>query len=289
MSDQAMVAEIVAEVLRRMEGSNSTANPEVESGKAEVVNLPDLTSSEQRSRSLLADPVDPEALARMMGKTAARIGIGRAGPRLKTKTLLTLRADHAVASDAVHAEVNPDLLERLGLFTVQTRCSCRNQHLTRPDLGRQFGEEALAEIKKRCNPRPKVQVYACDGLSSRAVEDNLENILPAISHGLSRHGVEIGTPFFVKYGRVPAMEAISEALDAEVTCVLIGERPGLAIAGSMSAYIAYRATVGMVESRRTVISNIHSRGTPAVEAGAYIADLIHKMLTEKASGLDLKL
>ncbi|MBR2568083.1 MAG: ethanolamine ammonia-lyase light chain EutC, partial [Paenibacillus sp.] len=40
---------------------------------------------------------------------------------------------------------------------------------------------------------------------------------------------------------------------------------------------------------RTVISNIHSGGTPAVEAGAHIAELIKTMIDRKASGIDLKL
>jgi len=56
----------------------------------------------------------------------------------------------------------------------------------------------------------------------------------------------------------------------------------------MSAYIAYKPTVGMPEARRTVISNIHKGGTPAVEAGAYIAEIIKKMLDKKKSGIDLK-
>jgi ethanolamine ammonia-lyase small subunit len=107
--------------------------------------------------------------------------------------------------------------------------------------------------------------------------------------GLEGSGIKVGTPFFVKYGRVGAMDAISQELDAEVTCVLIGERPGLITAESMSAYIAYRATVGMEESRRTVLSNIHRGGTPPVEAGAHLADIIKQMLKEKKSGVDLKL
>ena len=78
-------------------------------------------------------------------------------------------------------------------------------------------------------------------------------------------------------------------MEAEVTCVLIGERPGLVTAESMSAYIAYKAVVGMPEARRTVVSNIHRGGTPAVEAGAHIAEIIKLMLDKKASGLELKL
>jgi len=54
-------------------------------------------------------------------------------------------------------------------------------------------------------------------------------------------------------------------------------------------YIGYRCTVGMPEARRTVVSNIHGSGTLPVEAGAHIADIIKKILENKASGTDLKL
>lgn len=52
----------------------------------------------------------------MMKATTARIGVGRAGPRLNTRTLLTLRADHAKARDAVLLDVEPAFLNDLGLF-----------------------------------------------------------------------------------------------------------------------------------------------------------------------------
>ena len=52
--------------------------------------------------------------------------------------------------------------------------------------------------------------------------------------------------------------------------------------------MVYGASVGMPEARRTVLSNIHRGGVPGVEAGAHIADVVKKMLDEKASGLDLK-
>ena len=57
----------------------------------------------------------------------------------------------------------------------------------------------------------------------------------------------------------------------------------------MSAYIVYKATVGMPEARRTVVSNIHRSGTIPAEAGAHIAEIIKIMLEKKASGTDLKL
>lgn len=45
----------------------------------------------------------------------------------------------------------------------------------------------------------------------------------------------------------------------------------------------------MQESDYTVVSNSNRFGMPPVEAAAYIAELIPKMLREKASGLHFKL
>lgn len=251
-------------------------------------NLEDITSSEVRKLPLLDHIEDREGLERMMTRTTARIGVGNCGPRLKTQTMLTLRADHAAARDAVFKNVGQELLDRLGLFTIETRCSSKDEFLTRPDLGRVFPEESLETLRAKCARDVDVQIYASDGLSSTAIEANLENILPVIMDGLKAGGLKTGTPFFVRNGRVAAMDQISETLNARVTCVLIGERPGLATAESMSAYIAYQATVGMPEARRTVVSNIHSKGIPAVEAGAYIVDVIQKILEARASGVELK-
>lgn len=229
-----------------------------------------------------------DMVEQMRKTTPARIGVGSAGPRLRTRTYLTLRADHAGARDAVFRDVDEDLLARMGLFTVQTLCSDRNEHLTRPDLGRQLSEETKRELRSKCQMSPQVQVYVADGLSSQAIDANIEDFLPALMDGLQDLGIQTGTPFFMRYGRVPAMDVVSETLDAEVTMVLVGERPGLVTANSMSAYIAYRAKVGMPEGRRTVVSNIHSGGVPAPEAGAHVAQLIKTILEARASGVDLQ-
>lgn len=241
-----------------------------------------------RKAPLLENPQDPDALRRMSGKTTARIGVGRSGPRLKTKTLLTLRADHAAARDAVLMDVSGELIEKLGLLAVTTCCTDKNNFLTRPDLGRDFNEETKAFIKEKCISHPDVQIIISDGLSSSAVEANAARILPVVMEGLKEKGLTAGTPIFVKYGRVGAQDRISELVGARVVCSFIGERPGLATAESMSAYIAYHAEVGMPEARRTVVSNIHKDGVPAVEAGAYIVDLLALILEKQASGVDLK-
>ena len=199
------------------------------------------------------------------------------------------RAAHSAAQDAVFSDVDQDFVDGLDLFTVQSRCNSKDEYLTRPDLGRRLNEESVKIIKEKCNDHPTVQIFVSDGLSSAAVAANTEDVLPGLLQGLRSNGIKVGTPFFLKYGRVGAMDEVSELTGAEVTCVLIGERPGLITATSMSAYLAYKGTIGMPEARRTVVSNIHSEGTIPAEAGAHIAEIIKIMLEKKASGTDLKL
>ena len=229
-----------------------------------------------------------ELLRRMMDSTSARIGVGLAGPRLRTGTLLGLRSDHAAARDAVFRDVSAELLERLGMPVVQSRCSGRQEHITRPDLGRRLSEEGAAEVRRLCEGGKDVQVIVSDGLSSRAVEANVENCYLMLADGLAAKHISLGKPFFVRFGRVAVEDEAAELLGARVVCILIGERPGLATAESMSAYLCYDAKVGQPESRRTVVSNIHPNGIPAAEAGAYLADLIERILQNKASGVDFK-
>ena len=252
----------------------------------QLVDLGEINIKDQ----LLGDnPANREEYMKLKQRTSARLGIGRAGTRFKTDVLLRFRADHAAAQDAVFNDVPESFLEEAGLFEVTTECKDRDEYITRPDLGRKISAEGIKLLEEKCKKSPTVQVYVSDGLSSTAVEANTKNILPAVLNGLKGYGIDTGTPFFVKYGRVAAEDHISDILKPDVVCVLIGERPGLTTAESMSAYIVYKAYVGIPEAKRTVVSNIHKDGTPAAEAGAHVADLIKKILDAKASGQDLKL
>ncbi len=280
--NQELISAIVEEVVRQL-----MASGQIDLSSSNEGTCRDITSPECKATPLLEHPQDAEALERMMRRTTARIGVGRAGPRLKTQTLLALRADHAQARDAVMKDVDSGVLEEAGLFTVQTLCEDKDTYITRPDLGRQLSPEAVQTLKQKCIPNPDVQIYISDGLSSTAVEANMRKILPVITEALQSKGLKVGTPFYLRFGRVGAQEHIAEVLGAKVVCVLLGERPGLATAESMSAYITYNAYVGMPESKRTVVSNIHKDGTAAVEAGAYVAEVIAKILEQKASGVDL--
>ena len=280
--NQELISAIVEEVVKQL-----MASGQIDLSPKKQCTCEDITAPECKATPLLDKPQDPEALERMIKRTTARIGVGRAGPRLKTQTLLALRADHAQARDAVMKDVDPKVLEEAGLFCVQSLCEDKDTYITRPDLGRQLSPEAVRTLKEKCIPNPDVQIYISDGLSSTAVEANVNKILPVITEALQAKGLKVGTPFYLRFGRVGAQEHISETLGAKVVCVLLGERPGLATAESMSAYITYNAYVGMPESKRTVVSNIHKDGTAAVEAGAYVAEVIAKILEQKASGVDL--
>lgn len=251
--------------------------------------IPDVTTVDIRKQYLVKDPVNGEAYLDLKGYAPCRLGIGKAGARYKTDPSLQFRAAHSAAQDAVFSDVDQEFIDNMGMFSVQTQCDNKDTYLTRPDLGRKLSDESVKTIQEKCKKNPKVQIYVSDGLSSAAVAANVGDVLPAIEQGLKSYGIDIGTPFFLKYGRVGAMDQISEITGADVTCVLIGERPGLITAKSMSAYVAYKATVGMPEARRTVVSNIHTEGTIPAEAGAHIADIIKKILDNKASGTDLKL
>ncbi|SFA99163.1 ethanolamine ammonia-lyase subunit EutC [Clostridium frigidicarnis] len=250
--------------------------------------IDDITEIDLKKQFLVVNPKDREGYLSMKQKTPARLGIGRVGPRYRTITALRVRADHAAAQDSVFSYVSEEFVKENNLIAVNTKCTEKDEYLTRPDLGRKFDDDTLKFIKEKFGGSPKVILAVGDGLSSAAIEANLRDIAPSIKQGLKMYGIEIKDILFIKHCRVGAMDPIGEVTGAEVVCLLVGERPGLVTAESMSAYIAYKPKINMPEAKRTVVSNIHKGGTPPVEAGAHIAELIKKMLDKKASGIDLK-
>ena len=249
--------------------------------------VPDVTQLDLRKLYLTENPENKEKYRKMKEKTPARLGSGRAGPRYKTLTMLRFRADHAAAQDAVFSQVPEDFAAQNGMAEVRTRCKSKDEYLTRPDHGRCFDEENQRKIKAAIPGTPKVQIVVGDGLSSAAITANAMDCLQSIREGLKLKGIDAGTPIFVRYCRVGAGDAIGDVTGCELVCMLVGERPGLVTDKSMSAYITYMPRTGVSESSRTVVSNIHAQGTPAVEAGAHIAGLIETILRKKVSGVGL--
>jgi ethanolamine ammonia-lyase small subunit len=77
-------------------------------------------------------------------------------------------------------------------------------------------------------------------------------------------------------------------LRPKVIVLLIGERPGLATAESLSAYMAFRPKAGDSDANRNLISNIHARGVGIEQAAARIVNLAALMMQRELSGVEVK-
>jgi ethanolamine ammonia-lyase small subunit len=256
-----------------------------------MVDLPDPTLPEYRYQPRVKNPGDPEALKALMASTTARIGVGRAGPHYNTFSLLLFQADHAVTQDALYRDVDQKLLDDLGLFTVQTRITGgKQEYLLRPDLGRQINDEGKRLLQEKCVKSPNIQLVVGDGLSAAAVEANVREMFPVILQGAKSAGLSMGTPFFIKYCRVGVLNDIGDLLQPDVVILLIGERPGLGRAESLSAYMAYRPKAGDSDADRDVVCNIFQNGgTNPLEGAAFTLQIAQKMMKHQASGVKLKL
>jgi ethanolamine ammonia-lyase small subunit len=258
--------------------------------------------SQEQIRSLLAESDSdtlfelPEPLARLKAiraRTPARILVGRAGASYRTATQLELRCDHAAALDAVHAEVEMerdlglDLVRRFQMFEVRTRAGSKEAYLLRPDLGRRLDDAARELVRKECPANCVLQVVIGDGLSA-AVAAQVPGLLPRLDEEARRRGWSFGRPFFIRHCRVGVLNDIGDLLDPEVVVLLIGERPGLATAESLSAYLAYRPRPGHTDARRNLISNIHARGVGHEEAAQRIMALAEQMRQRQTSGVAIK-
>ena len=289
----ALVAEILGTMEPQVKGSDykpTKAGPQPQDTHYHDGDfVEDVTKLDLRKLYLVDSPQQEQAYRKLKERTPARVGSGRAGPRYKTLTMLRFRADHAAAQDAVFSQVAENYAQENGLLPLQTKCRDKDEYLTRPDLGRIFDKENADKLKAAIPGSPQVLIVVGDGLSSAAIQANAMDCMAAIRDGLKTRGIETGQAVFVRYCRVGAGDAIGSITGCQLVCMLVGERPGLVTDKSMSAYITYQPRTGVSESSRTVVSNIHAQGTPAVEAGAHIAQLIDTILKKKVSGVGLHL
>lgn len=253
------------------------------------IDLPDPTTPQARVTPRVDNPKDANDLRRLMAATPARIGVGRAGPRPSTAELLLFQGDHAITQDALYREVDQDLLDEFNLFTVQTRVTAgKQEYLLRPDLGRQLSDQARQVISEKCQKHVNIQLIVGDGLCASAIEANLHQIFPMLRQGFQAAGLTFGTPFFIKYARVGVINEIGDLLQPDVVILLIGERPGLGRAESMSAYMGYKPKSGDTDANRDVVCNIFENGgMNSLEASALIVQIAQKMRKHQTSGVKL--
>jgi ethanolamine ammonia-lyase small subunit len=221
-----------------------------------------------------------------LASTPARLGVGRAGARLRTDTALDFLADHAAARDAVASDIAASVVGPLGFLSLRSAAADKREFLVRPDLGRRLSNEDAAAVGREAQRSPRVQIVALDGLSAAAINVNLPLVYPGLVAELARRGIRTGTPVAVTNGRVAAGDHVARQTGAELLVSLVGERPGLKTAESMGVYITYMKVKRFNEAMRYVVSNIHSGGLQPADAVVQIAELCEKSLAERKTGVD---
>jgi ethanolamine ammonia-lyase small subunit len=236
----------------------------------------------------------PELIERIRARTPARVLAGRSGAAYHTSTQLELRQAHAAARDAVRAEfelvrdLGAEFVEQWKLFAVSSLASSKEEYLCRPDLGRRLTEEARSQVAANCESNADLQLVIGDGLSVTAVSAQVPALLPLIAEKARSRGWTLGSPFAILHCRVGIMNVVGELLNPNVVVLLIGERPGLSTADSLSAYMGFQTKASHNDSNRNLISNIHSAGVRTEAAASRIIELAEQMMQRQTSGVTLK-
>jgi ethanolamine ammonia-lyase small subunit len=243
--------------------------------------------------NLSSTPAWPEIVRKIRARTPARIFVNR-GAAYSTQMGLELRGAHANAVDAVWTEFEldkdlpRDFIAQWELFQVSSRVESKSQFLLRPDLGRGLNDAARSLIAERCHKAPDLQIVIGDGLSGSAVSAQVPALFPLLQQRARARGWSVGQSFAVHYCRVGIMNEIGDLLSPRVLVLLIGERPGLTTAESLSSYMAYCPRSGHSDADRNLISNIHARGVRVEDAADRILNLASQMMALKLSGTAVK-
>lgn len=225
--------------------------------------------------------------------TPARIALGRTGNSLPTKEWLAFNADHAMARDAVHAAMDTHILveelERLGLECIRVRSAAvdRATYLRRPDLGRKLDEASRGQLDAlRLSAKPEVVFIIADGLSAIAPQRYAARVVETAIRLLQDW--RVGPIIVASQARVALGDEVGELLGAEITVMLIGERPGLSSPDSLGIYLTYAPKAGRTDAERNCISNIREGGVSVGEAAHTLLYLLQRSRQLQLSGVSLK-
>jgi len=241
-----------------------------------------------------------EALQRY---TSARVSLGSAGPAIPTREQLRFQLDHALARDAVHTQLDVTSLlqslqqrqmECLGLRSAvasEPGQNDRQLYLRRPDLGRTLhpdSRQALLQYTANLAEKPEAIFVIADGLSALAVERHALPVLDASIRTMEPDQWRVGPVCVVSQARVAIGDEIGQFLQAKLTILLIGERPGLSAPDSLGVYITWNPRPGRTDAERNCISNIRHEGL-SYEAGAQrIVFYMNEAKRLQATGIALK-
>jgi ethanolamine ammonia-lyase small subunit len=234
-----------------------------------------------------------DPLASLKEFTTARIAIGRVGVSIPLKQSLEFKLAHAHARDAVYSTLdNEKLTDSLRIFDLpvlqlHSNAINRSKYLKRPDLGRQLNDESEEHLKDY-NTGADVVIIIADGLSATAVNENAHGLLHILMPMLSAAKFKLAPICLVEQGRVAIGDHIAHGLNAKLSMLLIGERPGLSSADSMGVYLTYNPLPGLTDESRNCVSNIRPQGLTNKPAADKIFYLVNEAFKRKLSGIGLK-
>jgi ethanolamine ammonia-lyase small subunit len=185
-------------------------------------------------------------------------------------------------------DLGDDFVRNWKLFEVCSQAASKDEYLLRPDLGRLLNDASHAQLNQHCPTGRDLQIVIGDGLSVTAVATQVPRLLPLLDEGAKARAWTIGQIFLIRHCRVGILNEIGELLAPKVAVLLIGERPGLATAESLSAYMAYRPKTSDTDADRNLISNIHARGVGPEQAAQRILNLAALMIRTSKSGCQLR-
>jgi ethanolamine ammonia-lyase small subunit len=223
-------------------------------------------------------------MTKLSDYTTARVGLGITGESLPTAALLDFRLAHARARDAVHFPLNAQALaEEMAecgwpAIILHSAAANRDEYLRNPGKGRRLSEASAKLVKGLCS----TAVVVADGLSALAAHRHVIPLLQAIKPG-EGHSFSI-----VQQGRVAVGDQIGELLQAELSIVILGERPGLSTPDSLGIYVTWAPRVGRSDAERNCISNIHAHGLTYAEAAYKLGFLVNEARKRKLTGVALK-
>jgi ethanolamine ammonia-lyase small subunit len=218
--------------------------------------------------------------------------MGRAGGSLPTRQWLAFAADHADARDAVYSQLDLAGLSRnlnCPLVCLSSQATDRATYLLRPDLGRILSAASANLLEQQADDKVcDVTLILADGLSANATQRYGPECIGHLRVLFEQAGYTIGPICAVTQARVAIGDQIGSLLNASMSVILIGERPGLGIADSLGAYLTYAPAPGRSDADRNCVSNIHPRQLAPAAAAQTIFWLIQSALRRRLSGVALK-
>ena len=232
-------------------------------------------------------------MTRLRTLTPARVFAERHGGALSTKDWLSLRADHASARDAVFQESDPSTLffddrENPAPLVVSSQAITQADYLLRPDLGRKLFAPDRNRILTECPKEADLQILLADGLSATALQKQGPKLLHKLTTLAKADGWILGRPIFLQRARVGILNEIGFLLNPTVCVLLIGERPGLSTAESLSAYLAFQPKPGDTDANRNLVASIYDSGIPIGEAADRILNLAQTIRARRQSGVGIR-